>query len=124
MRSGIGRDGVVMMSVGIPRRSVTAFSIGTAIEGDFGDAEDERVAGLLGLAEKNTRGRVRHMAIATDSAERCLKERVRDALTVEMGGVEPFKEAYNDRVGDEVNAKAVRVVPCHRVPIRSQPDPT
>ena len=52
-------------------------------------------------------GRVRSTAKDTDRADKILNDRVLEVLTVVMGWVVPFNEAYNGRVEDEVNAKAI-----------------
>jgi hypothetical protein len=62
---------------------------------------------LVGLAENIISGSVRSIAKATDRADRILNDRVLDVLTVEIGWVVPFSEAYNGRVEEEVNAKAI-----------------
>jgi hypothetical protein len=59
------------------------------------------------LAENRISGNVRSIAVDTDRADRILNDRVLEVLTVVIGWVVPFSEAYNGRVEDEVNAKAI-----------------
>lgn len=71
------------------------------------------VSGRFGEAEKNTRGRIRRVAIAADESDNTLNERDRpDFVLIGWGGI--LREVYNERVDDDVNAKAITVVPSQR----------
>jgi len=82
IRSGIGRDGVVVNTDGMPRRRVEAFRTGMAIEETGVDAS---VSGLFGLAENKIRGRVRSTATSTDRMDKILNDRVLEDLAVVIG---------------------------------------
>jgi hypothetical protein len=66
--------------------------------------------GSFGLAENMISGSVKSTAKATDRVDRILNDRDLDVLTVEIGWVVPLSEAYNGRVEEEVNAKAIVAV--------------
>lgn len=102
IRSGIGKEGEVMMSAGMPRTSVitlstiitleiegracacwTVYEMG--LEGNTWGARELTVDGTLGLAEKIRRGTVRRTATATERADRVLKERILAGLVVVIG---------------------------------------
>jgi len=76
----------------------------------FGGRVD--VSGLFGDAEKNTRGRIRSVAVATDARDNILKDRY-FAVFVVKGWTDPLRAAYSGRVDEDVNAKAIAVVPSH-----------
>jgi len=59
-----------------------------------------------GLAAKNTSGTVRRNATATERADRVLNDRNLESLIVVIGGAAPRRDAYNDKVDEEVKAKA------------------
>ena len=61
---------------------------------------------ICGLAAKNTSGTVRSKATATERTERVLNDRNLDGLVVVIGGAAPRRDAYNDKVDEEVKAKA------------------
>src|ERR1700683_230898 len=64
------------------------------------------LTGLFGDAEKNTRGRIRSVAVATDARDNILKDRY-FAVFVVKGWTDPLRAAYSGRVDEDVNAKAI-----------------
>jgi len=106
--------GVVVSKKGMRRTKVKADR--TARSG-FGGWVD--VSGLFGDAEKNTRGSIRSIAVATDERDNILNDRYFGVL-VDIGWTDPLRATYSGRVEDDVNAKAIAVVPSQRPLLLSQ----
>jgi len=114
----MGRDGAVTIIEGMPKIRVAAFSTESAME-EKGDT-DVSVSGLFGLAENRISGNVRKIAMDTDKTDKILNDRVLGVLTVVIGWVVPFSDAYNGRAEEEVNAKAIVVIPSQKIPNRKK----
>lgn len=78
---------------------------------------------MLGNAANTNKGKVKQIARATDMIEISLNERESGLFEAAefAARVLAFREAYKVRVEEEVNVKAMVVMPCQREPIRSQP---
>lgn len=118
-RSGIGRDGEVTSIEGTASSSVNAFKDMMYGSKEYSDCSSVR--SWPGKEAKIISGNVRRAAMATEISERGINECDIGLLAVVTEGMPAFKEAYRGRVVDDVNAKAMVVIPCQREPILVQP---
>lgn len=118
-RSGIGRDGEVTSIEGTPSNSVNAFK--DMMYGSKGCSDWSSVRSRPGREAKIISGNVRRTATTTEISERGINECDIGLLAVVTEGMPAFKEAYRGSVVDDVNAKAMVVIPCQREPILVQP---
>jgi hypothetical protein len=68
--------------------------------------DKNRLTGRFGEAENITRGRIRSVADAADKRDNILNERDLPVFVL-IGWGDPLRAAYNERVEDDVNAKAI-----------------